>query len=1315
MAERYNRPPTRRGALIESTNRANIDSTPNQHHHSKTPLGISKPTGHLPHNESILPNGSLTVRSSPHASPQHKRLAAITSEEKTDAKRLSQISTTSTNASDVPAGRRRKSHIGPWQLGKTIGKGGCSRVRAVRHTRTHQYAAAKIVAKSTAEQVRAQSLANLVESSEKGLPDLHASAKVMPFGLEREIVIMKLLEHRNIVRLYDVWENKQELYLIMEYVQGEELFTYIESRRGLPEDETIYLFRQLIAALLYCHRLHIHHRDLKPENILIDTNSHEIKLADFGMAALQPEGKFLSTPCGSPHYAAPEVVSKKQYDGGKADVWSCGVILYVMLTGTTPYNYSREGDLRAMFKTIARAEYYMPPELSFEAKDLIRKIFVPDPTKRISMDDIWEHPFLHKYDQQFGYTGQDGNKELWIGPKPRIEDWTVNRIQDIDREILRNMRTLWHSEPEQSLIQKLLSAEPNQQKLFYAALMKHQEEHHELFAANAGAIGYSNSDTHHIKPAIAGKVSTLPAVKQQRSQSQYSILNDEHLRPSHSFYEPPPSVRSYDPYRASRNPIVDKHSSYLNVTVHRGSSGSNGQASTSRTLRHPGSLRVDILKKGSQQSSDGSRSSLSRKYSPAPRTSLGHRSISRGSLPRTSMSRHSMTSSVWPSSPPVLGGYRPTSVHKRGVSFAHARRSSTISASTAADSARDGQHYTTELREKARRSQRETAGGLPDMMSSPAAQTHDAVRSRKEAVSAVTPRIRVKKPDTPSRYIMSEARKVSTELEKACEEAFFRSSIGSSINTATSNKPSPCDTPPSSVSNRGSGPSSREISHRPLPAVPVETPNTFMLKTLEEAKNKLAARYATDGLGNMDRYNEVMATLDRIMPTSSRTEEKRIISAPEIKSPDQLGFLPIIREEGRSDDLPAGVGYRSVTAPVFKHPLPRRPDDSTIRMVQPSSPSPIAPLNVRKRSGDSLKAHTPGPNTNRNSVGTAGRLNAKASCEGLLRQKTDDGATALPSAGEEMANTVLSKRKPSWFRRHINPTKEQDEESARPHIPSAWTDLDDRLTPQKVQRRTLGKERKVSENEKDNEKITLHDALLHDSTLSSASSEFPMRRPAEVQEKKGLSRWFGRKKEHEEGKGFKLAGKSEPARPSFKRGLDSVEPARTYHTNASLSSLFSLDNTPRSPTTHRGAPPEPARSWFSRFLRLRPQTRVLCFALPRGRARAELVRLLREWQRHSIRDLQYSREKNSISATVDRNNALGIKELSFSIELFVVLREGKKVGLSVGRFVLVKGRGKEVQQGFVRVVEGVASFLGQRGWMVEDEGVKKEMGEILSG
>lgn len=244
----------------------------------------------------------------------------------------------------------------------------------------------------------------------------------------------------------------------MEYVAGGELFHHVESRQALAEDEAIYIFRQIVAALLYCHRLHICHRDLKPENILLDAETLDVKLIDFGMAALQPEGKLLSTPCGSPHYAAPEVISSRAYDGTQADVWSCGVILYVMLTGTTPYNYSSDGDIKPLFQSIARADYYMPPNLTLEAKDLIRKIFVTKPKKRITMDGVWDHPLLHKYDEEFEYTGSAGTKEAAIGPIPKIEDWTVKRTQDIDREILRNMRTLWHSVPEQTLIQNLLSS-----------------------------------------------------------------------------------------------------------------------------------------------------------------------------------------------------------------------------------------------------------------------------------------------------------------------------------------------------------------------------------------------------------------------------------------------------------------------------------------------------------------------------------------------------------------------------------------------------------------------------------------------------------------------------------------------------------------------------------------------------------------------------------------------------------------------------------------------------------------------------------------
>lgn len=246
----------------------------------------------------------------------------------------------------------------------------------------------------------------------------------------------------------------------MEYVQGGELFNYISERRGLDEDEVVYLFRQIIAALLYCHRINIHHRDLKPENILLDQSTYEIKLVDFGMAALQPVGKYLSTPCGSPHYAAPEVIRTKSYDGGMADVWSCGVILYVMLTGTPPFNYTGDDrDLKDLFSAIARADYVMPDYLSREAQDLIARILIPDPKKRINIQAIWEHPLLHKYDEEFGFNDEEYKLENVMGPRPIVENWKPLTRKTIDRDILRNMRTLWHSEKEEVLIHRLLDKE----------------------------------------------------------------------------------------------------------------------------------------------------------------------------------------------------------------------------------------------------------------------------------------------------------------------------------------------------------------------------------------------------------------------------------------------------------------------------------------------------------------------------------------------------------------------------------------------------------------------------------------------------------------------------------------------------------------------------------------------------------------------------------------------------------------------------------------------------------------------------------------
>ena len=203
------RPPTRQ-PFGDATLRANIGCSTSRNAKASAASSSSGPS--LPHNESLVPNGTLKVRNGSE-SPENKRLSAVSADHDTQSKRNSAVSTTSTNASGKQ--KKRKSLIGPWQLGKTIGHGGCSRVRLVRHSvNTNLYGAAKIISKANAEKVRALSLANLIESAEKGDQNLLVDGKIIPFGLDREITIMKLLEHRNIVRLYDIWENRNELYAL---------------------------------------------------------------------------------------------------------------------------------------------------------------------------------------------------------------------------------------------------------------------------------------------------------------------------------------------------------------------------------------------------------------------------------------------------------------------------------------------------------------------------------------------------------------------------------------------------------------------------------------------------------------------------------------------------------------------------------------------------------------------------------------------------------------------------------------------------------------------------------------------------------------------------------------------------------------------------------------------------------------------------------------------------------------------------------------------------------------------------------------------
>lgn len=250
---------------------------------------------------------------------------------------------------------------------------------------------------------------------------------------------------------------------MLEYVEGGELFDYVSTHGPLPEEEAIRLFRQIISGLAYCHRFNICHRDLKPENILLDSY-HNIKLADFGMAALQPAGHWLNTSCGSPHYAAPEIIYGRRYRGDKADIWSCGIILFALLTGFLPFD---GGDLSTTLRLVKKGDYHIPPWLSVEAADLVQRILQKRPEDRISIQNIWNHPLLKKYE-----TLHQAMSQHQLGPPPPLSAKDcgppVSSRADIDTELLRSLQTLWHSANLETLIERLLSHEYAPKILFDA-------------------------------------------------------------------------------------------------------------------------------------------------------------------------------------------------------------------------------------------------------------------------------------------------------------------------------------------------------------------------------------------------------------------------------------------------------------------------------------------------------------------------------------------------------------------------------------------------------------------------------------------------------------------------------------------------------------------------------------------------------------------------------------------------------------------------------------------------------------------------------
>ncbi|KAH9690206.1 CBL-interacting serine/threonine-protein kinase 8 [Citrus sinensis] len=213
------------------------------------------------------------------------------------------------------------------------------------------------------------------------------------WAIKREISIMKLVRHPCVVRLHEVLASRTKIYIILEFITGGELFDKIVHHGRLSESEARRYFQQLIDGVDYCHSKGVYHRDLKPENLLLDSQGH-LKISDFGLSALPEQGvSLLRTTCGTPNYVAPEVLSHKGYNGAAADVWSCGVILYVLIAGYLPFD---ELDLTTLYSKVEKADFSCPTWFPVGAKSLIHRILDPNPETRITIEEIRNDEWFRK-------------------------------------------------------------------------------------------------------------------------------------------------------------------------------------------------------------------------------------------------------------------------------------------------------------------------------------------------------------------------------------------------------------------------------------------------------------------------------------------------------------------------------------------------------------------------------------------------------------------------------------------------------------------------------------------------------------------------------------------------------------------------------------------------------------------------------------------------------------------------------------------------------------------------------------------------------
>ncbi|KAE8348805.1 hypothetical protein BDV28DRAFT_164043 [Aspergillus coremiiformis] len=1161
---------------------------------------------------------------------------------------------------------KRKTHVGPWQLGKNLGEGATGRVRLAKHMSTGQTAAIKIVSKKSAAMAQSDSIAamdrNIGFHSKTGV-------RQMPSGIEREVVIMKLIEHPNVVRLYDVWENRGELYLVLEYVEGGELFNYLSKYGPLEEFEAVKLFRQIIAGLAYCHRFSICHRDLKPENILLDSQ-HNVKLADFGMAALQPAGHWLKTSCGSPHYAAPEIIKGRNYRGDKADLWSCGIILFALLTGYLPFD---GGDLSSTLRLVKTAKVEIPEHLSDEAADLIYQILQKRPEDRISMRDIWLHPLMRRYECLDPVLSNP-----FIGPAPPLSVHEcgppVHSRLDIEEELLRNLQTLWHDVKREALIEKLLNAEPTHERMFYNALIKFRNEQLENYQGQA--LEYSASDYHHMS-----RGPKRPSIPRNNGRSRGSRRRGQVPTPrnaslSSSVQEPKSSatVESYDPFRSPHHVVPEKESAYARITIHR-----DIPDIAKRCREAEGTVTSNAI---SEEDFEDDIECLP----SSPFAVL--RNKKKLSSVKSFQSRTSHTGTRRP----LNGMATPRSAsYKRNVCFRHVRNRSQGSAITKAEAAAE-RVVDGNMRENSLESI--DVGPCAEQESSPLLPAQPGlVRGAGVALRTCAPQKTLRECD----FIWREdARQVSHELSQICEEAFNGGSL-STVCTTTSTCMSP-ETPATSVAMM-----SPQVSHSRIsthngkgPGTPSRCggwPRSYTAAELAETRRKLLAHSTQDGSEDVPGYLvAVISHLDRLIEEDKLRQrdidESVHVSVEEsVTIAHEASGLSIISEamDAGSDITHANSqSYRRVRPQSISTNSARISRDGlrTVRMVPQSSSHSIdivRPLTIRKKSQqgapqDNQHQHVDSQSTPEGEKIASSRFSSLNSRYSRTLCELDPIAEIPPKLEKCHATSYPENKKWSWL-----PIKS--------HIPTETTNrVPKPLHPS-------------------NGTVIVHEVKPSaDPTTQSQHSE--KNRVAAIGKHKG---GFFRKLMKLKGSKSSHPTTSKQPHPNLanQREAESQATETIPILTGSTEALGLINADKPLPQRPRGS--RKSVNWFSRMFQFKPATRVLALNVSKMKGRKEVYKILREWKPYGMKSVSLDKANSVIHGEVAENNLRRIRPVEFSAEFYTVLERGRQANLSLVQFKQEKG----AVSSFNEVVDALHKEMKQRGLLEENPFRAKEMMEVL--